>query len=186
MNIKYLLVAALFIFSSWCVMAAEDAATTLIATDIRQEPFIDAQVITNLPANASLNVLKRQGGWIQVKANSGEQGWLKMTSVRLGAGAGNNKGDSGFSSLFNVARSGRSGNTGVTVTTGVRGLSQEDLKNASPAPDAVKKMDAFPKGAKEAESFASAAKLQAQQVDYLVESKPIAEATKSFFGGSRK
>jgi len=180
---------AVLLFSSLVTYAAEDPATTLVNTDLKQEPFIDAQVVISLPANTSVTVLKRQAGWMQVKSSGGAQGWLKMTSIKLGSGGTSGKGDNGIMSLFNVARSGRSGNNGVVVTTGVRGLTPEELKNASPNPAEVKKMDNFPKGKKEADTFANAGKLQSQQVDYLADNQPASAQTqtsKPFMSGGHK
>ena len=162
---------------------AAESAQTLTSTVLRQEPFIDAKTISTLPASTAVEVLKRQGGWLQIKA-SGAEGWVKMTSIRLGSGTVDAKGDSGLAALFNVASSGRSGEKGVTVTTGVRGLSAEDLKNAKPAPEAVKKLDSYSGSKNEAQSFASSGKLQAQKVDYLADAKSAgAKSTSS--GGSK-
>ena len=142
-----------------------DPGKTLLATELKQEPFIDASTIAKLEANTELDILKRQGGWMQVKSLSGE-GWLKMTSIRLGA-ASTVKGDSGLGSLAKMALTGRSGNTGVTATTGVRGLSPEELKNATPNPAAVKQLDQYSGNRDKMQAFASAGKLQAQSVEYL-------------------
>lgn len=149
---------------------ATESAQTLTSTDLKPEPFIDAKTISTLPAKTPVEVLKRQGGWLQIKTDSAE-GWVKMTSVRLGSGGVDAKGDSGLASLFNAATTGRSGEKGVTVATGVRGLSAEDLKNAKPAPDAVKKLDSYSGSKNEAQSFAANGKLQAQKVDYLADAK---------------
>jgi hypothetical protein len=161
---------------------AGDPGQTLIAADLKQEPFVDAKTLSNLPAGSPVDVLKRQGGWMQVKSADGNEGWLKMTSIKLGAGT-TAAGESGLGSLINVARSGRSGNTGVTVATGVRGLSAEELKNARPAPEAVKRLDGFPNGKREAESFAGGAKLQSQKIDYLGLSQATTNSGSTFGGG---
>lgn len=163
---------------------AGDPGQTLVAVDLKQEPFVDAKTLSNLPAGSMVDVLKRQGGWLQVKAADSTEGWLKMTSIKLGAGAAA-KGESGLGSLINVARSGRSGNTGVTVATGVRGLSAEDLKHSKPSPDAVKKLDNFPKGKREGETFAGGAKLQSQKIEYLGMSQAATSNSGGSFGGGR-
>ena len=164
---------------------AGEKARTLISADLKQEPYADAQSVGTLSANSDIEVLKRRGGWVQVKSGTLSDGWLKMTNIKYGDTPAA-KGDTGWGSLLNIARSGRSGNTGVTVTTGVRGLSPEELKNATPNPDAVKKMDAFPKGRGEAQKFASEGKLQTQQVEYLASSKPSEKSGGSFFSPGRK
>lgn len=150
---------------------AGDAAQTLASTGLKTEPFADAQTVGTLPASAAVEILKRQGGWLQVKSADGLSGWLKMTSVKLNSGGTAKAGSSGLVEAFNAAQTGRSGNTGVTVATGVRGLSPEDLKNAKPNPDEVKKLDSYAANKSQAASFASKAKLSSQQVDYLAENK---------------
>lgn len=145
--------------------AVADPGKTILAAELKQEPYIDAATVAKLEANTELDVLKRQGGWMQVKAPNGD-GWLKMTSIRLGNAAAA-KGDTGLGSLAKVALTGRSGNTGVTATTGVRGLSPEELKNATPNPAAVKQLDQYADNKAKTQAFASAGKLQAQSVEYL-------------------
>ncbi len=168
---------------------AAEAGRTLVAADLKQQPFIDAATVANLPAGTELEVLKRQGGWMQVKSGVGE-GWLKMTAVKLGtATATQEKSGNGLSTLVNLATTGRSGSSGVTVTTGVRGLGQEDLKNAQPNPEAVSKMESFTAARKETAAFASSAKLQSQTLEYLSVPAGVASSASSNsatnFGGGR-
>lgn len=154
-----------------CNVYAADSAQTLASTELKKEPFADAQTLATLPASTTVDVLKRQGGWMQVKPASAAEGWVKMTSIKFGGTTTNPKGDSGLGSLLNVATTGRSGNTGVTVATGVRGLSPEDMKNAQPNPEAVKKLDDFAATKSQAESLASKGKLSSNKVDYLADAK---------------
>lgn len=148
-----------------------EAAQTLIKTDLKQQPFADAQTVATLAASAAVDVIKRQGGWVQVKPADVAEGWVKMTSIKFGGPGVAAKGDTGLSSLWNAASQGRSGNTGVTVATGVRGLSPEDMKNAKPAPEELKKLDNYAASKSQAESSANSAKLASQKVDYLVDAK---------------
>ena len=90
-----------------------------------------------------------------------------MTAIKLGTGDAQGKGGSGLGTLFNIATTGRSGSSGVTVATGVRGLGQEELKNAQPNPEAVKKMETFVGAKNEVAAFASAASLKSQSLEYL-------------------
>lgn len=153
------------LLNSFSAVAGEQAKT-LLSVDLKQEPFVDAKVLQNLSANNGVEVLTRKGGWVQVKAADGTQGWLKMTSIKYGE-ASASKSDGGWGSLLNSARGGRTASSGVTVTTGVRGLSAEELKNAKPSPEAVKRMDSFPNGKNEGMGFAKTAQLQSQKIDYL-------------------
>ena len=53
------------------------------------------------------------------------------------------------------------------MTTGVRGLSEEDLKNAQPNPEEFEKLEKYAVNKSKAEKFARDAKLKNQQLDYL-------------------
>jgi hypothetical protein len=148
---------------------AGETAQTITAADLKDEPFVDARTIVNLPVGTAVEILKHQGGWIQVKPAADSAGWIRMLSVKL-AGASAGKGESGLAELWNVGRSGRSGNTGVTVATGVRGLGAEDLKNARPDTGAVKKLDGLVVSKPDAEKFAGGGSLKKQSIDYMVSS----------------
>jgi len=89
---------------------------------------------------------------------------VKMLSLQLARGATDRRADNGLRSLFSVARSGGSG---ATVTTGVRGLSEEQLKNAQPDPEALQELERYAANRRDAQRFAAEGKLQAQRVDYL-------------------
>lgn len=143
--------------------SAENAVTTK-ETEVKGEPFSDAATLATLPPNSSVEIIKRQGGWTQVQPENGAKGWVRMLNLRLGSDAASRQGDSGIGSLFNLARKGSSGNT---VTTGVRGLSEEDLRTAQANPQELKRMQQFSASAAEAQKFASAGKLQKQQVEYI-------------------
>ena len=62
---------------------------------------------------------------------------------------------------------GRSGSSGITVATGVRGLSEEDLRNAHSNPGEFDKLQKYAANKAKAENFARNAKLKARQLDYL-------------------
>ena len=164
------LTSAAFLLSVSFASIAAESGQIIVASDLKSEPFVDAKTIANLPANTGVDVLKRQGGWMQVKPASSGQGWVKMTAVKLG-GAGAAKGDSGMTALWNTAVQGRSGNTGVTVATGVRGLSPEDMKNAQPAPEQMKKLDGYAASKSQAESAAKSGKLNKQNIEYVADAK---------------
>ena len=158
----------------WCcafgfvasALAAEDAYT-IRATELKIKPYSDAQTLATLPARSKVAVLQRRASWTQIK--SGETtGWVKMLSLQLARGAAQHRSDSGLRSLFNVARTGGSG---ATVTTGVRGLSEEQLTHAQPNPEALDALERYASDRRAAERFAAQGKLQAQRVDYLAGEK---------------
>jgi len=145
--------------SAW---AAEEAYTIRV-TELKAKPYSDALTVLTLPPRSKVAVLQRRASWTQIK--SGEAtGWVKMLSLQLARGATDRRADNGLRSLFSVARSGGSG---ATVTTGVRGLSEEQLKNAQPDPGALRELERYLASRRDAQRFAAQGKLQAQRVDYL-------------------
>jgi hypothetical protein len=138
-------------------------AYTIRPTELKAKPFSDAQTLTSLPPRSKVEVLGRQASWTQVKSAS-FSGWVKMLSLQLEANDQNKRGDNGLSSLFNVASTGRSSST---VTTGIRGLSEEQLKNAKPNPQALQAAKRYAVNRQEAQRYAAEGKLHAQSVGYL-------------------
>ncbi|MBI1173695.1 MAG: hypothetical protein GC139_00325 [Sideroxydans sp.] len=143
---------------------AGETAYTVRATELKAKPFSDAATLASLAERSKVEVLARQASWMQVQAN-GKTGWVKMLSLRFGDAAAQKKsGDSGLAALFNVAKGGGSGST---VATGVRGLSEENLKNPHPDPQALQQLKGYKVNRQAAQQFARAGKLKAEQVAYL-------------------
>jgi len=143
-------------------------AYTIRPTELKAKPFSDAQTLTSLPPRSKVEVLGRQASWTQVKSPS-FSGWVKMLSLQLEPNDQNKRGDNGLSALFNVATTGRSSST---VTTGIRGLSEEQLKNTKPNPQALQAAKTYAVSREAAQRFAAEGKLQAQHVDYLEGGQP--------------
>ena len=148
-----------------CTAQAGESAITVRVTDMKAKPFTDAETVVSLAQGSKVEVLARKASWMQVKADD-SSGWVKMLSLRFSGGDKNKSGDSGLGSLFNVASKGGSGGT---VTTGVRGLSEENLKNAKLNPKALETMQGFAADKKAAQQFAKSGGLREQDVDYVDE-----------------
>jgi hypothetical protein len=147
-----------FVPATW----AGGYANTIRTTEVKAKPFTDAQTLTTLPPRSRVEVLERKSGWTQVKSAT-FTGWVKMLSLQLETSGQSKRGDNGLSALFNVASTGRSGNT---VTTGIRGLSEEQLKNAKPDPQALQSARRYAASSDEARRFAAEGKLNAQSIGY--------------------
>jgi hypothetical protein len=157
-NIVALCLLLGFVPSVW----AAGTAYTIRPTELKAKPYTDADTLTTLPPQTRVEVLARQAGWTQVKSTS-FSGWVKMLSLQLESNA-QKRGDNGLRSLFNVASTGRSSST---VTTGIRGLSEEQLKNTKPDPQALQAAKRYAVGREAAQRYAAEGKLHAQSVDYL-------------------
>lgn len=159
MRILMLCMALCYAAGTW----AQEEAYVIRETELKAKPYSDAQTLFMLPARSKVIVLQRRASWNQVKSGT-TTGWVKMLSLQLARGTSTRRADGGLRSLFNVARTGSSG---ATVTTGVRGLSEEQLTNAKPNPAALEELDRYAADRRAAERFAAQGKLRAQQVDYL-------------------
>ncbi len=141
---------------------AGDTAYTVRPTELKEKPYTDSKTLNNLAQNTKVEIVGRRGSWNRIKIGE-TTGWVKMLSLRLGA-ATQKTGDTGFKTLFNVASTGGSGST---MTTGVRGLSEEKLHNPQPNPQALEEMHKLAVGKDEAQQFAKSGRLVAAKMDYL-------------------
>lgn len=145
---------------------AGESGTTIKSDTVRDAPFADAKVIVTLPATSRVEILKKDGGWYQVKSTQGS-GWMRMLSIRRGEAK---TGSGEISGLAGLA-SGRAGTGKVVSTTGIRGLNEEELKAAHYDEKQVTLLESYATSRTAAEQFAKQAKLTAQPVDYLPEAR---------------
>lgn len=151
-----------------CLLAqtgtAGESGTALKADVIRAEPFRDAKAVGSLPAGARVSIVRREGGWLLL--SSPKKGWVRMLSIRRGSGT-----SAPGAKLSGIAAlaSGRAGTGKVVASTGVRGLNEENLKNARFNEEELKLAESYAARKKDAEQFAAKARLKARRVDYLSE-----------------
>jgi hypothetical protein len=155
----------------WCSVAcAQETGYTLRETEVKARPFLDAENVGKLPEKTQVSILARQGGWSQIRAGE-TQGWVRLLSLRFG-NPDPTKNQTALATTIGFGRP-RPG-ASPTVTTGVRGFSEEDLKAAKPNPEEVREMESFSVPPAGAAQFAAAGKLVAQTVPYIdAEGKPM-------------
>lgn len=155
---------AALLFLATLTAQAADGASVVRDVELKREPFTDAETVVELKAQASVQVLARQGAWLQVK--SGEHsGWLRLLAVRGVTAA--KSGESGLTQAINVARSGSSG---TSVATGVRGLSKEQIQNAQPNTAELERMQRYAQSDDQARGFAQQPPaLSESQIEYVGE-----------------
>jgi len=156
--------AALFVIFLFAVGTtfAGEAGTALKADDLKAEPFRDAKTVGSLTAGDNVEILNKQGGWFQVKSKKGS-GWVRMLSIRRGEAR---KGSGDAAGVLGLA-SGRAGTGSMVATTGIRGLSEEELKAAKYNEKELRKAESFAVTEAEARRFAAEGKLVARKVKYL-------------------
>ena len=145
---------------------AAESGTALKGDDIKAEPFRDAKKVATLAAGDKVNILKKDGGWLQISSAKGK-GWVRMLSIRKGDAR---KSSGGASGLLGLA-SGRAGTGKVVATTGIRGLNEEELKAAQFNEAEVQRAESYASSRSEAARFAAQGKLAARPFDYLAAPK---------------
>lgn len=163
MNLLIPIFALLFaaVFAMGTAFAGE-AGSALKGTEIRAEPYGDAKQVGSLATGDKVEILRRQGGWYEVKSTKGS-GWVRMLNVRRGDAT---KRDIDAKGVADLA-TGRKGAGQVVATTGIRGLTEEELKKAKFNGSELKKVESFTATPKEVREFAAEGKLVEQKVNYL-------------------
>ena len=152
-----------FIVLLFPLLVHAEPATLVRATELKAQPATDAATVAQLAADAAVDAGERNGGWVRVRTQAGGEGWVKMLALRYGGPGIAKKSDTGLSQAINVARTGASG---TQVTTGVRGLDENDLKTARPNPAELKKLQGYAESKQSSASFAESGKLSSQRVEY--------------------
>ena len=161
----HLLSLSLLLAGTVAIGAGSDTGQTIRSVELKDQPNADATSTATLPEKTHVEVLQRQGAWLQVKAEAGS-GWVRMLAIRgEGGPAGKSSGGGGLKALGSLMSTGSSGT--APVATGVRGLSEEDLTHAQENPAELAKLQSMAADQAMARSFAQQAKLKEQSVAYL-------------------
>lgn len=154
-KLKYILIAASFsslLHAGQCLAA--ETGSALKNDNLRYEPYADAKVTGNFSRGESLQIIKKQGAWLQVKTKK-STGWVRLLSVKRGS-----TGTSNQTSGILAAASGRAGTGQVVSTTGIRGLSEQELKVAKFNESEVKTLESYTASSDQGRKFASAGGLK--------------------------
>lgn len=151
---KSLIVASLpaLLIANICI--ASETGSALKNDSIRFEPFADAKVTGTLSRGDSLEIISKKGAWLQVKSKK-SKGWVRLLSVKRGTTSSSNQ-----ASGILAAASGRAGTGQVVSTTGIRGLSAEELKAAKFNESEVKTLEGYTQTAAQGRQFANAGNLK--------------------------
>lgn len=135
------------------------------ACGVMDEPYRDAKEIASLKKGASVTILKRKGGWLKISTGAAK-GWVRMMYVRRGKKRGAPSATRQARGVLGLA-GGRAGSGNVVASTGVRGLDEEELKEAEYSAKQIKKLESFTVSKKKAKKFAKKAKLKSRKVKFL-------------------
>ena len=156
---KYLKLLLIYALLGPILALAGEAGTAIKMDTLRAEPFADAKTIGSLSKNDSVEILTKKGAWLKVKSKK-STGWVRLLSIKRG-------GTSSSGSAISDVASGRTGTGKVVSSTGIRGLSAEELKAAKFNEEEMKKMESYQTSGSTAKSYASAGGLSATKMSYL-------------------
>ena len=161
------LIYALAVMLLMTLPAAAQQVTLERDSPLYAEPRLEAAQVTQLKQGATGEVIGKEGAWLNLKT-AGGNGWLFSFNVRFqGQKAGS--GDGGGSALGRVF--GPKQNVNVTAAIGIRGLDEQDLKQASYNDAQMKLLDGYSASKQAAEDGARATGLSPVSVEYLGEKK---------------
>ena len=146
--------------------AAAQEAFTNRATELKERGAGDARTVASLPADTAVKVTERGNGWARIDAG-GQSGWVRVFHLRYPVTAEVGKSSSaGLSTITGALGFGRDRGKETTIaTTGIRGLSPEEVKNASPDGEQLRRLQSFRADQASAERFAREGKLTETRVD---------------------
>lgn len=139
--------------------------TLLKASELKEKPFIDARTLASLPAQSAVTILERNGGWFRVQA-AAQSGWVRMLNVKVTEGAQNLSSGTDLTQAATLA-TGRAGSGNIVSTSGLRGLSEEELRSAQPDYTQFDKLNSYGVDKTAASSYAKSNGLTGRSVQYL-------------------
>ena len=156
----------LLLAAAWMAAGAAAAQQVTLERDspLYAEPRLDAAQVTQLKLGATGEVIGKQGAWLNLKTAAGS-GWLFSFNVRFPstqAATGDSGAGQTAGRLFGPRR-----NVSVTSTIGIRGIDDEDLKQASFNAEQMKLLDGYVATKQAAEQRARGSGLLPVSVEYL-------------------
>jgi len=143
------------------LLALNTAHAEVVRGDVSllKEPRFDSPVVKNLPAKSQVSVVQRKGLWVFVKGAGTDAGWLKSYQV--------------MQPLTPAAQAGAKNNFQLNSSrvTGVKGLTEEDLKKMPVNPEAATVLETYRSTKELAQEFADTTGLVKSQVAYPVKEK---------------
>ena len=157
-----LIPAAVLLLCTATASAWAAPGTVLRNEKLYSQPSASAKVAGTVAKGASVNILAKQGGWLRVSSGK-TTGWLRLLSVRTGAGGA---GGVGVGDVVGAATT-KSDPSRVVAVAGLRGLNEEDLKQAKFNADELARLEGLSVSAAQARTFAGQSGLAAVNVPAL-------------------
>jgi hypothetical protein len=156
------------------VQTRADPGSITAPSSVRPAPERSADETGLLAQGTRVEVMELRGRWARVRAPGGVEGWVPSGNVRIGATedpAAAPKDGGGPSWLRRLTGwLGRGRGSGSretdTVTIGIRGLTADDVRAATPDPGALQGLDSYAASDERARAHAAGVGLLTQDVAY--------------------
>ncbi len=159
-------------------MALAAPGVALKDENMLSRPDSTSAVVGKMTKDMAVDITAKEGGWLQIKAGA-VQGWVRLLSVRAGAGGVGGDGLSGVAGLAGAVTQ-KSDPSRVVAVAGVRGLNEEDLKHAKFNGAEVAKLKQYAVTPDKAKEFAEKSGLKSHKVAAL----PAPQSQSDTTGGS--
>ena len=143
--------------------AAAQQVTLERDSPLYSEPRLESAPVAQLKQGATGDVLGKQGGWLNLKTQAGT-GWLFTFNVRFPSQKADTADPGSGAALGRVFGPRRSS---VTSSIGIRGLDEEELRQAAFDAGQMKLLGGYATTKEAAEQGARGAGLAPAKVDYL-------------------
>jgi len=166
------------------VMMTLSSALAAPGTVLRDEKIYanaasTSKVVASVKRGSAVEIVTKQGGWLKIKSGKTE-GWIRLLSVRAGTGG---VGGAGVGDVVGAATT-RSDPTRVVAVAGLRGLSEEELKQAQFNADELTRLEANAVKPADAKVRAARSGLVASNLAHLPDPKAAASNSSSPWGES--
>lgn len=154
--IALFLVCFSFAGPAWAV-----SGSMIKADDLRASAATGSAVVGRVGKGDIVEVLRRQGGWTQVK-HGGATGWVRILSVRVAT-------DGSANALGGIVQMGssRADSSRVVAVAGLRGLTEDELRGARFNANELSRLHQFASSRADAEQFARNARLNNARIAYI-------------------
>ena len=85
MNANRLLLLASLLLSVTTLVQAAQSGIMRDTADLRAAPYRDAKLISRIPEQTKVGIIRRRGGWLKVDVGDHGQGWVRLNQVRIGS-----------------------------------------------------------------------------------------------------
>jgi len=175
MNVRRVIILLIVLLQSLMLLnvKAEVRTGTLVhQSQLFEKPKPQSKAIKTLNANEVIKVHHRQRAWYNISSNDEVFGWIKMLNVRF-SGVIKRESETGVASLLSSATS---TSHLPTVSTGVRGFDEEDLKGAKADSKQIERLNSYAVEKIELQGFIHSGQLTS--IDIVVNNNVVQDDTK--------